>query len=246
MSKFYSVTKSLLVVGTVLSVVLASTAMAQEVRYTWVDMSYMVQNAEIEGTKPTLDPTQTVHVNGVDGSGIQFRASAGTWHNLYMFVDFASTDMDVFATVIVDGVEFPAEPDEFDYTTIRAGLGYRIPIGLGSATDLYGEVTYDSINLDFGNFGVLPPEFEHDTDNKDFGAALGLRAMLNDKLELKLYGRYTNHGDVDLTSGEFDADGVYGAGFAWQLVRGFSLVADYESGEFGKWSVGFRLDLDED
>ena len=25
-----------------------------------------------------------------------------------------------------------------------------------------------------------------------------------------------------------------------------SLVADYESGEFSSWSVGFRLDLDED
>ena len=246
MSKIHSVTKSLLVIGTLLSVALASTAMAQEVRYTWVEMSYVKQNTDIRGTKLTPVPGQTVDVSGVDGSGIKFRASAGTWHNLYMFIDFASTDMDVFAVVTNDMGEFPAEPDEFDFTTLRAGLGFRFPIGLGRATDLYGEVTYDSINLDFGDFGLLPEELEFDTNNKDVGAALGIRAMLSDNFEVRAYGRYTNHGDVGLTSGEFDADGVYGAGIGWQIVRGFSIVADYESGEFGRWSVGFRLDLDED
>ncbi len=241
MTKIHSITKSLLVIGTMLSVALASTAMAQEVRYTWVEMSYVQQNTDIQGTKSTPVPGQTVDVSGVDGSGIKFRASAGTWHNLYMFIDFASTDMDAFAVVINDMGEFPAE-DEFDFTTIRAGFGLRIPIGLGPATDLYGEVTYDSINLDFGSFAGE----NFDTNNKDVGAALGIRAMLSDNFEVKAYGRYTNHGDVDLTSGEFDADGVYGAGIGWQIVRGFSIVADYESGEFGSWSVGFRLDLDED
>ena len=242
MSKIHSVTKNLLVVGTMLSFTLASTAMAQEVRYTWVDMSYMVQNTDISGTQATPIPGQTVDVTGVDGSGVRFRASAGTWHNLYMFIEFASTDLDVFAVVTNDMGVFPADLDEFDFTTIRGGLGLRIPIGLGRATDLYGEVTYDSTSLDFGSFAGE----DFDTNNKDVGAALGFRAMLNDKLELKMYGRYTNHGDVDLTSGEFDADSVYGVGIGWQIVRGFSIVADYESGDFGSWSVGFRLDLDED
>ncbi len=242
MTKIHSVTKSLLVVGTMLSVALASTAMAQEVRYSWVEISYVQQNTDVKGTRQTPVPGQIVNVTGVDGSGIKFRASAGTWHNLYMFIDFASTDMDVFAVVTNDMGEFPAEPDEFDYTTLRAGLGFRVPIGLGRATDLYGEVTYDSINLDFGSFAGE----DFDTNNKDVGAALGIRAMLSDNFEVRAYGRYTNHGDVDLTSGEFDADGVYGAGIGWQIVRGFSIVADYESGEFGRWSVGFRLDLDED
>jgi hypothetical protein len=39
---------------------------------------------------------------------------------------------------------------------------------------------------------------------------------------------------------------VYGAGFGWQIVRGLSIVGDYESGQFTSWSLGFRLDLDED
>jgi hypothetical protein len=30
------------------------------------------------------------------------------------------------------------------------------------------------------------------------------------------------------------------------VIRGLSIVGDYESGEISSWSVGFRLDLDED
>ncbi len=241
MSKKQSAVKSLLAIGIIISAAPASTAMAQEVRYSWVDMSFMQQNADIAGTQATPVAGQTFDANGVDGNGTKFRGSAGTWHNLYMFVDFASTDMDVFAVVNNAGGAFPAN-DEFDFTTLRTGLGLRFPIGLGPATDLYAELTYDSIDLDFGSFAGE----NFDTENKDIGGALGIRAMLNDNIELRAYGRYTNHADVNLSSGEFDEDAVYGAGFGWQIVRGFSIVGDFESGEFGNWSVGFRLDLDED
>ena len=70
--------------------------------------------------------------------------------------------------------------------------------------------------------------------------------MLNDELELRAYGRYTSVGDVDLNTSIFDEDTLFGAGFGWQIVRGLSIVGDYEAGEFSNWSVGFRLDLDED
>ena len=44
----------------------------------------------------------------------------------------------------------------------------------------------------------------------------------------------------------FDEDTLFGAGFGWQIIRGLSIVGDYEAGEFSNWSIGFRLDLDED
>ena len=242
MLRIHSAVEGLLLIGILLSAALSSSAMAQEVRYSFLDMSYMVQDAGVSGTQPTPVPGQTVDVNGTDGAGIRFRGSAGAWHNMYMFVDFASTDIDVTAVVTNPaGEEFPAD-DEFDLTTVRAGLGVRLPIGLGPATDLYAEVSYDSMDLDFGSFA----DEDFDTDNQDMGGALGIRAMLNDDWELRAYGRYTNHGDVDVTSGEFDADTVFGVGFGWQIVRGFSIVGDYETGEFSNWSIGFRLDLDED
>ena len=242
MHKIHSAVKGGLLTGILLSAALSSSAMAQEVRYSWLDMSYMAQDAGVSGTQPTPVPGQTVDVNGSDGDGIRFRGSAGTWHNMYMFIDFASTDIDVAAVVTNPaGEEFPAT-DEFDFTTISVGLGVRFPIGLGPATDLYAEVSYDSMDLDLGSFA----DENFDTDNQDLGGALGIRAMLNDDWELKAYGRYTSNGDVDLTSKEFDTDTVFGVGFGWQAVRGFSIVGGYESGEFSNWSIGFRLDLDED
>jgi len=244
MHRIHSAVKGLLQIGILLSAALSSTAMAQEVRYSWLDMSYMAQDAGVSGTQPTSTPGQTVDANGSDGDGIRFRGSAGAWHHMYVFLDFASTDIDVTAIVTSpEGETSDPATDEFDFTTIRGGLGVRIPIGLGPATDLYAEVTYDSMDLDLGEFVV---DDEWDTSNKDIGGALGVRAMLNDDWELRAYGRYTNHGDVDLTSGEFDADTVFGVGFGWQIVRGFSIVGDYETGEFSNWSIGFRLDLDED
>ena len=159
--------------------------------------------------------------------------------NLYLFIDYGSTDIDVAALVTNAGGQFPAE-DEFDYTTVRSGIGLKIP--LSPKTDIYAEVSYDSLDLDFGSFAGE----NFDTDDKTAGGAIGLRTMLNDDLELRAYGRYTGVGDVDLSTGVFDDDALFGAGFGWQIIRGLSIVGDYEAGEFSNWSIGFRLDLEED
>jgi len=241
MQKIHSAVKGVLLIGILLSAALSSSTMAQEVRYGWLDMSYMAQDAGVSGTQPTDTPGQSVDANGTDGAGIRFRGSAGPWHNMYMFIDYASTDIDVAAIVTNLGVVTDSADDEFDLTTIRGGLGVRFPIGLGPATDIYAEVSFDSMDLDLGQF----VDENWDTDDQDTGGAIGVRAMLNDDWELRAYGRYTNLGDVDLTSGEFDSDTVFGVGFGWQIVRGFSIVGDYETGEFSNWSIGFRLDLDE-
>ena len=130
--------------------------------------------------------------------------------------------------------------DEFDYTTIRGGIGLRYPIF--HDTDIYGELTYDSLDFDFGSFAGE----NFDMDHQDVGGSLGVRTMLGDHFQLGIHGRYSNVGDADLTTGFFDSDVLFGVGFAWELIRGLALVGDYESGEFTNWSVGFRLDLDED
>jgi hypothetical protein len=226
------------IAGIFLLAVVSTAATAQEVRYSWLDMSFMAQDFDRMGTQVPL-PGQTVDVDASDGDGIRFRGSIGTWHNLYAFLDYGSTDIDVAALVTNVQGQFPAV-DEFDYTTIRGGIGLRIPVSLKA--DIYGEISYDSLDLDFGSFAGE----NFDTDDQDIGGAIGIRAMLTDDLELRAYGRYTSVGDVDLNTGIFDEDALFGAGFGWQIIRGFSFVADYEAGEFSSWSIGFRLDLDED
>ena len=159
--------------------------------------------------------------------------------SLYAFIDSGSTDIGVSAVIRNEQGEFPAE-DEFDLTTIRGGLGFKYAIGF--STDLIAELSYDSLDLDFGSFAGE----DFDTSDQDLGALLGIRSMLNDEFELRGWVRYTNHETVDLTFGEFDTGVVYGAGFGYEVVRGLSIVADYESGQFSNWSLGFRLGLDED
>jgi len=221
-----------------LALLFAGPASAQEVRYSWLDLTYKVQDFDRAGSQTPI-AGQTVDINGSDGNGVRFRGSFGTWNNLYAFVDFGSTNIDLTGVITNAQGVFPAS-DQFDLTDIRSGIGYRIPIAF--STDIYAEVSFDSLDLDFGS---LAGE-DFDTNDQDIGGALGIRSMLTDDLELRAFGRYSNHEDVDLNTLAFDTGFIYGAGFGYQIVRGLSIVGDYESGQFASWSIGFRLDLSED
>ncbi len=226
------ITMALLLLG------LSAVSGAQEVRYSWLDLSYMNQNFERTGSQVPV-AGQTVDVDGTDGNGVRFRGSLELSKYFYTFVDYGSTDINVSAVVTNDQGVFPAE-DKFDYTTIRGGLGIRVPVAFSA--DAYAEVSYDSLDLDLGSFALE----NFDMGEKGIGGTVGLRSMLNDDLEVRAFARFTNVGDANLDTREFDSDTLFGIGIGWELVRGLSIQADYESGEFSSWSVGFRLDLDED
>jgi hypothetical protein len=216
-----------------------SAAQAQDVRYSWFEVSYVKQDVARDATFTDLSINQTVNISTTDGDGIKFRGSVGTWKNLFVFLDFNSSDIDVAATVINDQGEFSAA-DEFDFTSIRGGLGAKWSIA--KATDLYATVSFDSTDLDFGSFAGE----NFDVDDQGAGGSVGVRSMIGDRLELRAHARYSQVGDMDITTRESDTDTLYGVGFGIELVRGLSIVGDYEDGAFSSWSVGFRLDLDED
>jgi hypothetical protein len=235
----FSVRHWLVACAVVLAALSANGASAQELRYSWLDLSFTAQDVDRQGTQQTPVPGQTTSVDAKDGDGVRFRGSFGTWYNLYGFGEYGSSDIDVDSLVSNDQGDFPAS-DEFDLTTIRGGIGWRYPLRF--ATDIYVELTYDSIDYDFGSFAGE----SFDIDDQDIGGAIGIRHMLNDDIQVYAYGRYSNHADVDLDNLVFDAGQFYGAGLVWEIVRGLALVADFESGEITTWAVGFRLDLDED
>ena len=215
-------------------------AMAQEVRYSWVDMSFMGQDVGRAGSLTPL-PGQTVDIAVTDGSGVRFRGSVGTWKNFYLMVDYGSTDVDLTGTVTNTNTGFVQEfGDEFDVTSVRGGVGLKY--SLFYSTDIYGELTYDSLDFDFGSFAGE----NFDMDRQDIGGSLGVRTMIGRKFLVDVHGRYTDIGDTDLTTGILDPDTLFGIGVAWEVIRGLSIVGDYEAGEISSWSVGFRLDLDED
>ena len=218
---------------------MSAASMAQDVRYSWFEISAGGQDVSRDGS--FLDPLlgQTVDVRTTDGSGIRFRGSVGTWNNLFAYVDFRSSDIAVDALVTNSQGQFPAS-DEFDFTAVSGGVGVRWPVA--NNTDLYGLLTYDSTDLDFGSFAGE----SFDAGDKTVGGTIGIRAVLKQKFELRAHARYSGVGDVDLNTGEMSEDTLFGVGFGYELVRGLSIIGDFESGEFSNWSVGFRLDLDED
>ncbi len=217
----------------------SSVALAQDVRWSWFEIAFIGQDIDQQGSMTDFVLNQTVDVDASSGNGIKFKATIGTWHNLFAFIDFTSTDIDVDVVVTNAGGEFPAS-DEFDYTTYRSGIGVKW--SMTHSTDIYGAVSYDSTDFDFGSFAGE----NFDTGDTDIGAEVGVRSMLGDDLEIRLTGRYTNVGAVDLTTGVLDSDTLFGVGFGYELVRGLSIIGDYESGEFSSWNLGFRLDLSED
>jgi hypothetical protein len=216
----------------------AGPAAAQDIGYSWLDMSFMGQDIDRSGVQVPI-PGQSVEVAGSDGSGVRFRGSVGTWKNLYLFVDYASTDIDVGVVITNDQGVFE-DSDEFDFTSIRGGLGWKYSVF--NKTDLFAEVSYDSTDFDFGSFAGE----NFDADAQELGGALGFRTLFGDHFELKVQGRYSDVGDIDLNTLEFDTDTLYSIGFAWSVLRGLSIVGEFESGEFSSYSLGFRLYLDED
>jgi len=221
--------------------VMTGTSHAQEIRYSWMEMSFMGQDVSRTGSLPTPGvPDQIVDVSVSDGTGVRFRGSFGTWNNLYLVFQYAATDIDLTGEVTNPGNPPAGFDDEFDYTSIRGGVGIKYSIF--ENTDIFGELTYDRVGFDFGSFAGE----NFDMDRQEAGGALGIRTLFGDHFMVQVHGRYSGVGDADLTTGLFDSDTLFGAGFAWEFIRGMSFVGDVESGEFSSYSLGLRIDLDED
>jgi len=219
---------------------MAGVGHAQEIRYSWMEMSFMTQDVDRVGSLPTPgNPNQIVNIAVSDGDGVRFRGSFGTFYGFYLMFDYASTDIDLTGDVTNPGNPPAAFTDEFDYTNIRGGAGFKYSVF--EKTDIFAELTYDSLDFDFGSFAGE----NFDMDRQELGGTLGVRTLFGDHFTVQLHGRYSGVGDADLTTGIFDSDTLLGLGFSWEWVRGFAVVADFEAGEFSSASLGFRVDLDE-
>ena len=185
------------IVAALLLMAASSPALAQDVRYSWFEISFVGQDVDRNGSLSDIVLGQTVDVSATDGNGIKFRGSVGTWNNLFAFIDYSSSDIDVGALVSNAQGQFPAE-DEFDFTSVRGGVGLKW--SLTPKTDIYGAVSYDSTDFDFGSFAGE----NFDTDDQDVGVTLGIRSMITDEIELRAHARHTGVGDVDLNTGELD------------------------------------------
>ena len=224
-----------------LALALPQAARAEEPRYSFFEVQFTGQTLDRKGTQTQPELAQTVEIETDSGEGIAFFAGLGLWNNFYLFGDFVSTDIDNKAVITNDDPESPFRAgDEFDLTTLRGGVGYRFQLNF--TTDIVGQLGYESLDLDFGSFAGE----NFDADDQGLSGLLGIRTILQDRFELHAHGRYSDVGDPDIGTGEFDSDILFGGGVGWQLVRGLWLRANYETGEIDTWGIGLRLDLSED
>ena len=66
-----------LIFTALLLTMVTTTAVAQDVRYSWLEISYMLQDISASGSQPApdfADPSQIVVVNAQDGDGIDLAA----------------------------------------------------------------------------------------------------------------------------------------------------------------------------
>jgi hypothetical protein len=125
--------------------------------------------------------------------------------------------------------------DEFDLTVGRLSLGYLLPIG--ESLDVIAEVSYDSVNYDFGS--IAGENF--DIDESGAGGQIGLRWNPRRALELFAFVRHAPLGELDLSSRSLDATATVHTGLRWYFLQDLGLGIEYESGDVETFVLSLRF-----
>lgn len=135
----------------------------------------------------------------VDGDGYGIGGAFEINENWFVAASYSTADFDF-------GV---------DLTEVSLGAGYHVP--LTDNSDFFGTLSYVSAEVSADGFGSI--------DEDGYAAAIGVRGMVGERLELN-----GSLGYVDLGDG---GDGTsFGAGLLYSFTDAFA--------------VGFSLDIDED
>jgi hypothetical protein len=125
--------------------------------------------------------------------------------------------------------------DTFDLISSSLGFGYIHEIG--DNLDLVAEVSYESINYDFGS---LAGE-NFDIDESGAGARVGFRWNPIPVLELHAFGHYSPLATPLLSERRFEAGSSFGAGLQWYIFEDLAFGLQYESGDVEKMTFSMRF-----
>lgn len=212
---------------------LLQTVQASELSYTFLDFQSLNQSIEAAGVQSPV-PLQTVGVTAGDGDGIAVGGSVAAGSKFYIAGAYRSSIVDVrgivespLTSVIVD--------DEFDLTAGRLSLGFLHAIG--ETLDLIAEVSYDTVNYDFGS---LAGE-NFDLDDSGAGAQVGFRWNPMPSFELFAFGRHSTVGKANLSALELESDTTAHAGFRWYFFRDLGIGFEYENGPVETTTISMRF-----
>jgi hypothetical protein len=208
-------------------------AQASELSYTFLDFLYADQTVDVSGNQqPVLG--QNVFVDSNKGDGIAIGGSLGMGDRFYLGGNFVSSIVDVSATV-TSPLTVVTVSDDYDLTSSQISLGYLQP--LGDDFDLVFEVTYDSMQYDFGSFAGE----NFDVDDSGAGGRIGFRWNPTRAVELYAFSRFSPVGEVVLDRLELESDVVHRVGLIWYFFEDLGLGFDYESGQVESFSVSMRF-----
>ena len=211
----------------------AGGAHASELSYTFLDFLYLDQTVDVFGNQEPV-PGQNVFVDSNASDGIGIGGSLGIADRFFVGGSFVSSIVDVTATVTSPLASITVD-DNYDLIATHLGFGYLQPIG--DDLDFVAELTYETMEYDFGSFAGE----NFDVDDSGLGARIGFRWNPNRALELYAYSRVSPVGKVSLDQLKFESDAVHRLGVIWYFFEDLGLGLDYESGQVDSFSVSMRF-----
>ena len=208
-------------------------ARASSLSYTYLDFQSLDNTVDAAGVQMPV-PLQTVSIDAGGGDGIAVGGSMATGSRFYVAGIYKSSIIDVQG-VVTNPLTTVAVDDEFDLTLGRLSLGYLQPIG--ENLDVIFEVSYDSVNYDFGS--IAGEDF--DLDDTGAGAQLGFRWNPVPAFELFGFGRHSPMGKTNLSAREFESDTTAHVGFRWYFFQDLGIGLEYESGEIETTTISMRF-----
>ena len=211
----------------------SSLAQASELSYTFLDFQRLDNTVEVAGVQSPV-PLQTVSVNTRGGDGIAVGGSMAAGDRFYLSGVYRSSIID-FSGIVTSPLATLNVADEFDLTLGRLSLGYLRPIG--EELDFIAEISYDSVNWDFGS---LAGE-NFDLDDTGVGAQVGLRWNPVRSVELFAFARQSPVAKPNLSTRTLESDTTAHVGVRVYLFRDLGIGLEHESGEVETTTISMRF-----
>lgn len=208
-------------------------ARATDLAYTFLDFDALNSSVDAAGTQAPV-PDQTVSAETGSGKGVAVAGSFAVGTRFYVGGLFRSSIIGV-TTAVTSPFAVSTIDDKFDVTLGRLAFGYVHPIG--DQLDLVVEVGYESANYDFGS--LAGENFDLQTSGA--GAQLGFRWKPLRALEVYAFGRYSPAGKSDLSTGQFESDTLFNAGFRRYFFDTLGFGVEFESGEVNTTTISMRF-----
>lgn len=196
---------------------------ASELSYTFVDFGALGVDSSVSGSKePTA--TQRVDVTSADGDGLSVAGSLAVGRRFFVAGGYWSSVVDADA-LVVSPLATAESSGNYDLAMSRVAAGYVQPVG--SNLDIVLEVSYDSVEYDFGSFAGE----SFDVDDSGAGFGVGLRWNPREKMEVFASARSSAVGSVNLSASQLDSGTEISAGVRFYFFEDLGVGFGYSSSD---------------